>query len=208
MSAYGLFVFLVPPLQSWRPIALSWLVGCLFSAQIVLSPFFHSFNPAEAAKHGPLRLLPVELTLVNTLPITTNESRVRQLFGVEPRFQIYFLDDNAYPREDDSFWVRGQSRAELIVKSDMSRRMFAVTLAVGPADSEVTVRVAGRSKTVVVHPGEIQRITMPLDPGFPYMGTRVWLASISSSTGFVPMFVNGGSDNRFLGVRVKPELVP
>ena len=50
-------------------------------------------------KHGPLRWLPVELTLVNDLPINTDVERVRVLFGTTPRFQIYFLDDNTYPRE-------------------------------------------------------------------------------------------------------------
>ena len=37
--------------------------------------------------------------------------------------------------------------------------------------------------------------------------TRVWRVSIRSSAGFVPLFISGASeDNRFLGVRVKPEL--
>jgi hypothetical protein len=208
MSAYGLFVFLIPGVRTWPPVVLAWIVGALFSAQLVLNPFFHSFNPAAAAKHGPLRLLPVELTLVNTLPITTQESRVRRLFGAEPRFQVYFLDDNAYDPEGDSFWVRGDARAEILVKTDTQPRMFAATLEAGPVETDVTIRIAGRSKSVVVHPGEIQRVTVTLDEGFPYMGTRVWHASISSGSGFVPMFVNGGTDNRFLGVRVKPELVP
>jgi hypothetical protein len=35
----------------------------------------------------------------------------------------------------------------------------------------------------------------------------VWRVSIRSSAGFVPLFISGASaDNRFLGVRVKPEL--
>jgi hypothetical protein len=51
------------------------------------------------------------------------------------------------------------------------------------------------------------RIRVPLDDGFPYMGTRVWRVSIRSSAGFVPLFVSGASsDTRFLGVRVQPEL--
>jgi hypothetical protein len=44
--------------------------------------------------------------------------------------------------------------------------------------------------------------------GFPYQGRwPVWVASVSSSTGFVPSFQDGGTDNRYLGVRVKPVLV-
>ena len=36
----------------------------------------------------------------------------------DPGFQIYFLDDNAFDREPDkSFWVKGESRAEFLVKA-------------------------------------------------------------------------------------------
>ena len=91
-----------------------WLVGGLFTAQLVLNPFASSFRPGRYASHGPLRLLPVELTNINDLPINTNPARVRVAFGEnpdlhDPPFQIYFLDDNAYDREPDrSFWVRGE----------------------------------------------------------------------------------------------------
>jgi hypothetical protein len=36
----------------------------------------------------------------------------------------------------------------------------------------------------------------------------VWSASISSSSGFIPMFAEGGPDVRFLGIMVTPELEP
>ena len=60
--------------------------------------------------------MPVELTLVNDLPVNTDTAKVRIWFGDnpdqgDPGFQIYFLDDNAFDREEDrSFWVEG-SRA-------------------------------------------------------------------------------------------------
>ncbi len=52
-----------------------------------------------------------------------------------------------------------------------------------------------------------------MPPGFPYLKTDdgkprfVWMASVSSSSGFVPAFAAGGTDTRFLGVRVRPMLV-
>jgi len=55
--------------------------------------------------------------------------------------------------------------------------------------------------------GETRAVTVPLDEGFPYQGTRVWCVSVSSDKGFVPACVNAASeDRRFLGVRVTPEL--
>ena len=80
-----------------------WIVGALFTAPLVLNPFFASFYPGSYAKHGPLRWLPVELTLVYDWPINTDASRVRGLVRRpsrrhgHPGFQIYFLDDNALP---------------------------------------------------------------------------------------------------------------
>ncbi len=56
-------------------------MGGLFSAQVTFNPFFASFNPSEQAKQGPLRWLPVELTLVNDLPINTQANRARVWFG-------------------------------------------------------------------------------------------------------------------------------
>ena len=35
----------------------------------------------------------------------------------------------------------------------------------------------------------------------------VWVVSVSSSTGFVPIFNDADHDTRYLGVRVKPMLV-
>jgi len=73
----------------------------------------------------------------------------------------------------------------------------------------VTVSRGWRSQRVELAPNATARVSVPLDDGFPYMGTRVWRVSIRSSAGFVPLFISGASaDNRFLGVRVKPELRP
>ena len=207
MSTYGLFIFLLPPLRSPFAALSIWIVGAIFAGPIVLNPFASSFWPAQHAKHGPLRLLPVELSLVNDLPMNTDLSRVRQPFGENLRFQIYFLDDNAYGREENSFWVRGESTAEFLVKTPDPVRKLALSLASGTTN-RVTVRAAGESRMVDLTPAQIQQVVLTLDRGFPYQGTRVWLVSIRSERGFVPMFTSGGTDNRFLGVRVKPELLP
>lgn len=208
MNTYGLFLFLIPPIESLTAAFVPWLAGALFTAQITLNPFYSSFYPAEAAKHGPLRLLPVELTMVNDLPVNTNLARVRVLFGERRRFQIYFLDDNAYAPEGNSFWVRGASTAEFLIKTDRPASQLRLRLSTGPVTNRVTVRVAGERRVVEVPDGRSEELTIPLDAGFPYQGARVWHVSVRSATSFVPMFTTGGSDSRFLGIRVAPELEP
>ena len=47
-----------------------------------------------------------------------------------------------------------------------------------------------------------------LGDGYPYQGRWVWTASVSSSDGFVPLFYELSEDARYLGVRVKPMVVP
>ena len=124
MNTYGLMLFLMPPVESLATALVPWAVGALFTARIALNPFYSSFNPASHTESGPQRLLPVELTLLNNLPITTRSERVRVWFGTSPRFQVYFLDDNAYPREGEAFWVRGDSRTDLVLKAVDPRRRF------------------------------------------------------------------------------------
>jgi hypothetical protein len=209
MNSYGLFLFLLPPIASSLTALVPWVIGALFTAQIVLNPFYASFNPAEPAKHGPLRWLPVELTLINDLPINTRLDRVRVLFGTAPRFQVYFLDDNAYPREGERFWVRGDSRADLILKTADPVHQLRLTVAAGPVPVTVRLDADGRQAAKELAAGEIATLEVPLADGFPYQGARAWYATVSVTGGFVPMFADPTSrDSRFLGVLVRPELVP
>ncbi len=214
MSAYGVFLFLLPPMVSTAVALVPWIIGSIFVAPLVLNPFAASFYPGSNAKSGPLRLLPVELTLIYDLPINNEPSRVRQWYGDnpgqgDPGFQIYFLDDNAFGREaDKSFWVRGESRAEFLIKTDRAIKRAVFTLTAGPVDTDLKISVDGRSQRLRVGAGNTEQVTFALGPGFLYQGTwPVWRVSISSSAGFSPVF-HGADDTRYLGVRVKPVLVP
>jgi hypothetical protein len=214
LGAYGVFLFLLPPIRSAAVAALPWIVGGIFMGKLVLNPFATSFYPGRYADHGPLRWLPVELSNVNDLPINTDQSRVRVWFGAnegqnDPGFQIYFLDDKAYGREaDKTFWVKGSSRAEFMIKTDRPMKRLVLTLTAGPVPTHVTASLSGRSQEVTLQPGAAQQIAFTMPPGFPYQGHwPVWIASVSSSAGFVPIFEEDSKDTRYLGVRVKPQLV-
>jgi hypothetical protein len=210
MNTYGVFLFLLPPIGSLALALVPWAIGGLLTAQVLLNPFAASFYPADYAKQGVARLLPVELTLVNDLPVNTNPGRVRVLFGSRERFQIYFLDDNAFDREGDSFWVKGESTAEFLVKAATPLSLLTLTLGGVPVPDGLIVRGPNGFKEVVpLKPGESRTLTMPLGPGFPYQGTRVWRASITVHHGFVPFIADPSArDSRYLGVMVTPDVVP
>jgi hypothetical protein len=214
MGAYGAFLFLLPPLTRVPVALVPWIVGGLFTAPLVLNPFVTSFKPGDHAKSGPFRWLPVELTLVYDWPINNEgERRVRIWFGDDPKgsspgFQIYFLDDNTFVEGDKSFWVKGESRAEFVIKTDRPMRRLLLNVTAGPEPVRVSAGLSGRSQEATLSPGESQQIAFTMGEGFPYQGTwPVWTASISASSGFVPIFHGDARDTRFLGVRVKPTLV-
>ena len=81
-AGYGVMLFLLPPIESIALAFVPWVIGGVFVAQMVLNPFLTSFRPNDHAKAGPLRMFPVELTLLNDLPVfTEGETRARVWYG-------------------------------------------------------------------------------------------------------------------------------
>ncbi len=208
MNFYGAFLFLLPPITSVAAAFVPWIIGGLFTAQIALNPFYYSWKPQQHMKHGPLRWLPIELSLVNDLPVNTDVERVRVLFGTTPRFQIYFLDDNAYAKEQEFFWVRGRSRADLLLKTPDPASRLKLTLRTGAVAADLVITAGGQRITRHVAKEDGTVLEVPIGAGFPYKGTRVWPVTIAVSSGFVPLFTSDNLDYRYLGVQVTPELIP
>ena len=223
MGVYGLGIFLLPPLRSRALVAVPWLVGGVFMAGLVLNPFATSIRPGEHSRHGLFRLLPVELTNLNDLPLNTERDLRVIWYGEDPElgdpgFQIFRLDDNSHLREiDPSFWVRGESTAQMLVRTDRPMRRLQLRLAAGAAATEVTTRLGDRSVRTALSAYGSAVVVFDLPPGFPYKHNRpiespgpsyVWELVISSNEGFTPVLVDPESvDTRYLGVRVRPVIV-
>ena len=116
LSFYPLFLFLFPAVHSIRPLLVALGIGALFTAKLAMNPFYSAFHPGEPAKAGPLRMLPIELTLLNDLPVSGEVERARLRIGGDPPLAAYFPDQGAYPPEGEHFWVRGGSRADVILR--------------------------------------------------------------------------------------------
>jgi hypothetical protein len=223
LGIYPLLLFVTPALSSPCPALLALALGGLFTAQLVLNPFYVSFHPAEHAKSGPFRWLPVEKTLLNDLPVNVTPSRVRQPLGGTPPVSAYFLDDNAYPREGEWFWVKGESRAELLLRAPAvprgddafeSKRIRHVTVEVrsGDTGNRVIVKTDVDSSRADLPPQGSATLTLRVGNGVPYRAhpgqptSYVYWMSITSKTGFTPIFTSGSRDSRYLGayVRIAP----
>jgi len=215
MGAYGAFLFLIPPISRPLLAMVPWAIGALFTAPLILNPFATSSQPGNHTKSGPFRWLPPELTLVYDWPINNQENRVRKWFGdipperATPGFQIYFFDDNSYLDAGKTFWVRGESTAEYLIKTDRPMKKLILTLTAGPEPVSSVARLGRQSQRVSLQPGEEQTVDFDLGEGYPYQGQwPVWVASISADRGFAPLFHDPQStDTRYLGVRVKPILI-
>ena len=216
-GGYGVMLFVLPPIESLSLALLPWFVGGLFVAPMVLNPFVGSFRPNENAKAGPLRMLPVELTLLNDLPVATEgDSRARVWMGDlgqgDVGFLVSFLDDNAYGREADrSFWTRGDSRADLVFKADKPIRKATFTIAAGPVPTDVTLRLGSKRYDVHLEPLTTQQIVASMPEGLIYEkeveGVHLWYVTITTRGGFTPIFFDANAnDARYLGARIKPML--
>lgn len=226
LGTYAVFLFLVPPLQTAVPGLLTMALSALFVAPILSNPFYAATHPAEHSKTGLFRWLPIELTMVNDLPVNVTPSRTRQPLGGAPPVFAYFIDDNVYNREVDAFWVKGESSADLLLRAPISIETTAevaprrslrieklmVHLETGPRPNRVTVSTDGDARVVDMPASSRQSFELYMPPGVPYRPdprfptNYVYRLSIRSESGFVPMFENGSGDSRFLGVMVR--LVP
>lgn len=223
LGVYPVFLFLMPGFaRPWNGIATAAL-SALFVSPVVSNPFYSSFHPGEHTKAGLFRRLPLELSLVNDLPVNVSPSRSRQPLGGTPPLSAYFMDDNAYTREGDAFWVRGESRADIMLRApapmettsegERARPLrvprMEIRLETGPKPSHVTVRTGAVTQAIDVPANDARTLVVPMGEGLPYKPypenptNYVYAISIESSSGFIPLFETGGRDNRFLGIFVK-----
>ena len=220
MGLYALFLFATPPIRSLWPGIAALGIGALFTAQLVLNPFYASAYPAEHAKRGLYRLFPVELSLINDLPMNLNPTRSKQPLAGDPPVYAYFLDDNAYNREGEWFWVRGAAEAQVLLRSPArlrpdgrydSLRLRRVTLEIrtGDVGNHVVAWSDAQTATLDLNAASTGSIGLAMPEGMPYQaipGTPpnfVYMLKIRTATGFMPFFTSGTRDTRYLGAMVR-----
>jgi hypothetical protein len=221
LSFYPLLLFLTPVIESPRVPLLALGVGALFTAKILVNPFWSSFNPGEHVKSGPLRLLPIELTMLNDLPVNAKPERSR--LPLPGGVMGYMPDDNVYAPEGEFFWVRGKSRADVILRAPLAElpeggwRGWRIARLVvrldAPIANVMTIDTGREQRTVTVAPGVPQTVTLDMPDGVPYRPyetptSYVYVVTFTTTNGFVPFLeMPPSSDSRYLGARVtlRPE---
>jgi hypothetical protein len=220
LSYYPLLLFVLPSLRGVRALLAALAIGALFTVKLVLNPFYTSSNPGEHAKAGPLRLLPIERTLLNDLAVSADPDRSRRPLAGAPPVTAYLVDDGAYPPEGEIFWLRGKSRADVLLRAPtkpgadanpipLRVRTWSIEVTNGSAPNHVTIRSGWRRGSVDLAPGEVRVIEIAAGAGVPYKPARfptnyVYSLSFETSDGFVPFLDDTtSSDNRYLGAIVR-----
>lgn len=207
VNIYPAFLFLITGMSSLYPLVCSWIIGSAFLAQSLLNPFQTSFSPAFHAYRGLFRLLPVELTLVDTLPNLVNPHLMQSFLHEKPPFRLYYFDDHAYNIDNSTtVWVRGGETLELALRTFEPQEYLALTFTNGPLGNQVDVEVAGVTQSIVFDvPRETRRLVFPLEWSMPYFTpSRIYPVKIRSHSGYVPQFTAESQLNvvRNLGCRV------
>jgi hypothetical protein len=199
LSLYPVVLFLAPPLgSSPLPGLVAWAGGALFTTHILVNPFVSSSRPYIAPRQGALRLLPVEMTMVNDLPIMINSGRARIPYG-EPRMFLYFLDDHAWVPERAGIWVEGRSKTEIIARSGERFARLDVTLQ-SLVPNRVSLSAGAGSRTVDLEPRAITTVSLPTRTWFARGGASL-LLTVEPGEGAVPRLLDPTQgDTRFLGV--------
>jgi len=209
LNLYPVVFFLTPPLTSVSPAILAWVGGALFTAKMLVNPFYAGKFTYQTAERGFARRLPVELTMGNDLPIMLDSTRARVAYGHNPTVLLYFFDERAYPPEQTTadpnqreIWVSGSGRSDILVRSDEPIDHFAMTLE-SPLRTVFTVSAGGAETTVPLVPGKPVTVDVAV-AGVRGFESYACLLSVQSSDGFTPRLVDANSrDNRNLGVRMK-----
>lgn len=202
LGIYPALFFLLPTARSLAPALVLWVGGALFAAPALIDPFVAAKRPWLLAERGPLRSLPVELTMVNDLPVRLDQGRSRVHYPSDPPLLLYYLDTNANRPEAPGIWVSGRARADIIIR--VAPRLVGLDVVLrAPIDNRVAVTVDGATQVADVTPDAATRLTFAVD-GVHARGAQNFILSVTTRDGFVPRLrTRGSGDPRVLGVSIQ-----
>ena len=203
MAVYPVLFFLLPPIRSLAVPLAALAGGGLFTAQLVLNPYYTARFPYLNLDHGAVRVLPIELTMVNDLPILLDKDRSRVRYGSNPELTLHLLDKNSYAPEPAGLWVAGKRRADIVVRTTQKLSSMRIRLST-VVPNRVWVSFAGRTTTLDLAPDQAMDVVVRQPQGVYSDRGYGYVLSVKPEQGVVPKNIEAGTtDKRFLGVLVK-----
>ena len=212
-TAYPVLLFLVPPGLSVAPGVLAWAGGALFTAKMLLNPFWAAKYPYLLVEKGAARRLPVELTMANDLPVQLAQPlRGNVQYRLDPGVKLCFLDQNAWPPEPSgvapdgttvhSMWISGSGRADILVRAAWPLEALDVELE-SPIRTVVTISAGEGAMTIRLEPNVVQRFALKTSSARGFQDYNQ-LLTVRSTEGFVPHLLEPQNmDYRNLSARLR-----
>jgi len=205
VSIYATLLFLLPQGRGLVAAIVAAAVGATSLAPILIHPFNASQATWLNPERWPLRLFPVELTLIENLPVRLNIDRRRIEVSKDPEVFLYYMDGHTGFQEKSGFWILGNATADIVIRTEVPLTRLDMEIS-SPIDNEVDVSVDGRSTHISLRAGETVTAQLRPDPGVYAYTSYVVLWKIKTSAGFYPrQFDPLSPDTRRLGVFISPK---
>ncbi|HET9370771.1 MAG TPA: hypothetical protein VFO19_11010 [Vicinamibacterales bacterium] len=204
LSLYPALLFLVRPGLGFGTALAAAIVGVAFTGAMMLHPFAAAAATWRNVERAPLRWLPIELTIVEQLPVRLHPLRARVPFVRGPDVYLYYMDANTYYAEGKGFWIAGDAGADIVVRTEqpVTRIQFTISSRV---DNVVTCRFGGRENQVKLTAGQTAIVQLMPQEHLKVEYSYNYVLRLETTAGFVPAERDPGStDTRHLGAFIKP----
>ena len=199
LAVYPTMLFLLPSGVGLGAAVTTLIVGIAFTGAMVVQPFAAANDTWRNVARRPLRYLPVELTILDDLPVRLNWKRGRIIFVHDPTVFTYFMDGDTYDAEGQGFWVKGKASSDVILRTEhpLTRIEFDIHSKVA---NTVTVTFGGESQTVVLGEDGLAKIRIAPAPPIDVHRSYPYVLHVTTTNGFFPRDREPNSpDVRYLG---------
>jgi hypothetical protein len=213
VNIYPVFVFLLPLVPRLRWLVTSWVIAGLFLSQIFFTPFgpFTAYPSNQThTRNWIFRYLPFESTL-HSVPHTPYRRWGETV--------IRFLDFHCSLNPDDSFFVEGEKKAEIMLyhPAPLEDCYFSIVTHANPNTIKMSDWLHSEKLRLYkkdFKPGEAVGGILKFRPSFPFrvhncfLGPdertyRAYSITIKTSNGYIPKLVYPGEESRdYWGCRV------
>jgi hypothetical protein len=207
LAVYPTMLFLLPSGVGLLAAVTAAVAGVAFTGAMVANPFAASVETWTNVERPPLKWLPIELTIVDDLPVRLNQQRSRIPFVHDPLVYLYYMDSNTFYAEGTGFWIAGAAATDIVIRTEQPITRLELVVSSTVANT-LTVDFGGRSQRVDLAEGGVGRIriaprsTLDVHRSYPYV------LHLETTNGFVPRERDPNSkDIRYLGVFVQPSFM-
>jgi hypothetical protein len=204
---------LVPSLSAPHRENINWIPLLIWIPMVLGMAALFLRSKKSKAQESPPRSLPVHLSgvaLLSVLLIANAFLNIRLENGFilkGKEYEVFAQDENTYKTELGGCWIKGKSKAALIIKTAEPAAKIGLALSC-PTKGKTTVRLARQTKQVErkSRTGLEQSIVFSSPQGFSWKGSYLYRLEIEENSGFYPSRIDRDSqDNRFLGVFIRIE---